>query len=313
MDKFDLHRIDGHTLRIFSSVCQTKSVSRTAEIFELNQSTISHSIDKMRAAVGDQLFVKSGRGIIPTEKSLILYTRVQRILADIEGLLEADNYDAAYDSKPFRIGLPSPAFLQDMKKLHSSLTASSPDARLELCRLVPRSRVAEMLELDEADLTISVGSFRYPATLNYCRYGSDEFVVFYDPEVREEIRTVEEYSSARHGLVDHGGNMKSVVETSLLEMNLKRKITMIAPTTSMLGDLIKGTDIIATMPKRLADSAFSTLSYSTPPLELPDVVYDLVWHRRYEYSGRNSWLREKMLEISDSLYTTDSSLRVQEN
>ena len=78
MQNIDLFRLDGHSLRVFASVCETGSVSRTAELFSLNQSTISHTIDKMRAALGDPLFVKSGRGITPTEKALAVLPRVQK-------------------------------------------------------------------------------------------------------------------------------------------------------------------------------------------------------------------------------------------
>ena len=49
MQNFDLFRLDGHTLRVFVSVCETGSVSRTAELFELNQSTISHTLDTNHA------------------------------------------------------------------------------------------------------------------------------------------------------------------------------------------------------------------------------------------------------------------------
>ena len=302
MDDFDLYRIDGHTLRIFVSVCQTNSISRTAELFDLNQSTISHTIDKMRAAVGDQLFVKSGRGIMPTEKSKILNLRAQRILAEIEGLIATEEYDASLDKRPFTLAIPSPALLRDMKVLHSKLVEAAPNIRLELRRLAPRNRVTDMLESDEADLAIAVSGFRYPNTLNHCHYGNDELAVFYDPEFRDGVHTLEDYSKANHGVVNFGGGMKSVVETALMELGQRRNVTLVSPTASMLGDLLVGTDVIATMPKRLVESAFSNLSNCTPPIELPDISYDLVWHRRYEFSGRNSWLREIMKDVGKTIY-----------
>lgn len=295
MDNFDLFRLDGHTLRVFASVCETGSVSRTAEVFDLNQSTISHTLDKMRTAVGDPLFVKSGRGITPTEKALAIMPRVQKILADIEGLIAPENYDVSLDARPFVIAIPTAALVNDMKSLYANLMKREPGVVLEIRRMAPSNNVPELLNNDEADLAITVSAFRYPVTLNHCRYGSDEFVVFYDAACRGPVTTIEEYSEARHAVVYFGGNSKSVVERALAEAGMKRKVSLVAPTVSILSDLIMGTDLIATMPSRLANSVYSGLSYAKPPLDLPSVQYDLVWHRRYESSGRHSWLRELVL------------------
>ena len=295
MQNFDLFRLDGHALRVFVSVCETGSVSRTAELFELNQSTISHTLDKLRAAVGDPLFLKSGRGITPSEKALAMLPRVQQILADIEGLVAPEQYDVARDGKPVVLAIPTPALLTEMKALHAKLLMAKPRVEFELRRLAPRERVTEMLTQDEADLAITVAGLRYPVALNHCHYGEDNLVVFYDPACREPVRTAKDYAEARHGTVDFGGTTKSVVARAMSELGLKRNVSLVAPTASMLGDLIKGTDIVATMPSRLAGSTYHGLAWTTPPFVLPAIEYHLVWHRRYEQSGRSMWLREQVL------------------
>ncbi|MEM7718617.1 MAG: LysR family transcriptional regulator [Pseudomonadota bacterium] len=295
MHSFDLFRLDGHTLRVFASVCETGSVSRTAQLFELNQSTISHTLDKMRAAVGDPLFVKSGRGITPSEKALAILPRVQKILADIEGLVAPESYDVSRDSKPVVLAIPTPALLHEMKALHEALLAAEPNIEFEIRRLAPRERVTQMLSEDEADLAISVAGIRYPSVLNHCHYSTDSLAVFYDPDHRGPITTSEDYANARHGTVNFGGDTKSVAARALLELGLRRRVSVVAPTASMLGDLIKGTDIVATMPSRLAFTAYQGLAWCKPPFVLPALEYHLVWHRRYEHSGRNTWLRQQVL------------------
>lgn len=295
MQKFDHLRLDGHTLRVFVSVVETGSVSRTAILFGLNQSTISHTLDKMRAAVGDPLFVKMGRGIAPTERALLMIPRVQQILADIEELVTPEHYDPAGDVKPVVVAIPTPALLGDMKALHAKIRYDSSQMKLEIRRLAPRNRITEMLTHDEADLAISVAGFPYPVTLNHCVYGTDKFAVFYDPAFRGPIVDVQDYAQARHGSVNFGGAVKSEVEKALARVSLEREVTLVAPTASMLGDLIQGTDLIATMPMGLAKKAYRGLAFCPPPFVLPDIVYDLVWHRRYEHSGRNIWLRRLVM------------------
>lgn len=295
MQDFDLFRLDGHTLRIFVSVCETRSVSRTAELVGLNQSTISHTLDKMRAAVRDPLFTRSGRGITPTEKALAIVPRVQRILAELEGLVAAESYDAAFDLKPVAIAIPTPALLLEMKNLYQRLLAASPALQLKITRLAPRERIVDILVHDEADLAIAVAGYRYPAELNAMNLAKDELVIFYDPECRGPVRSAKQYAEARHGAVNFGGKVKSEVDRILQERGMTRRVSMTSPTASMMGDLIKGTDLISTMPKKLATTAYRDLAYCPVPFKVRPLAYELVWHRRYEHSGRNMWLRQNVI------------------
>lgn len=300
MQNIDLFRIDGHTLRVFISVCETGSISRTADIFGLNQSTISHTIEKMRSAIGDPLFVKTGRQITPSEKALAIAPRVQQILSDIEGLVATEDYDAALDARPFIVAIPTPALLTEVRTLSIKLAKEAPQTRLEVRRLAPRSRIVEMLTRDEAEMAIAVSGVRYPSSLDYCAFGSDELVVFFDGECREPIQTVEDYVAARHAVVDFGGGVKSEIEKRVSELGLTREVALVAPTASMLGDLIRGSNLIATMPKGLSRNAYRSLSYVPPPFELSKIQYELVWHRRYENSGRHLWLRNMILEVREA-------------
>lgn len=298
MENFDVFRLDGHTLRVFLTVCDTGSVSRTADAFQLNQSTISHTIDKMRLAVGDPLFVKLGRGITPTEKALSIIPHVQKILAGIEGLVIGENYDAATDTKPVRIGVPTPALMPAMKAAYLRIQELAPNTSFQVARLAPRERLAEMLRLEAIDFAISVNTPNYPAFLNGVSYGSDRLVVYYDASSRDAVYTAEDYSDADHAIAGFGGNDKSIVEKALERQGMRRKVGFVSPTASTLGEFLLGTKMIATMPLGLAENSFSKLAYCEPPVSLPALNYNLVWHRRYEHSGRSAWIKKILLETA---------------
>lgn len=310
MEKFDALRIDGHTLRVFLTVCETRSVSRTADAFDLNQSTISHTIDKMRLAVGDPLFVKSGRGITPTEKAITIIPRVQEILAGIEGLFEETEYDPAQDVRPIVVAVPTPALMPEMKAAHAIIREAAPRMLFQVTRLAPRERLAEILTLGEADVAVAINATKIPATLNSVRYGEDRLVVYYDPARRGPVESIEDYAKATHAVADFGGKTKSVVEEALEKRRMHRTIGFAAPTASSLGETLIGTDMLATMPKGLARGAYSGLAYCDPPVKLPPLAYDLVWHRRFEHSGRNIWIRRILLENAPQSEPTPSAQTV---
>lgn len=296
MQNFDLYKLDGRSLRIFLTIYETGSVSAAADVFDLNQSTISHTLDKLRSAIGDPLFTKSGRSITPTEKALSIIPRVHEVLAGIEGLVESETYDVSRDLKPLSIAIPTPALVEEMKAVTQKIRERAPEMELRITRLAPRERITQLLESGAADVAVAVEGITYSAMLNHCSYCEDELVVFYDPEIRAPTLSRETYAQALHATAGFGGRTKSVVEVALAEAGVQRKIALVAPTASMLGELIRGTDLVATMPLKLAHGVYRHLAYCPPPVPLPTLRYDLVWHRRNEHSGRNTWLRNLILQ-----------------
>ena len=155
-----------------------------------------------------------------------------------------------------------------------------------------------MLNEGEVDMAISINATKYPASLNATFYGTDDLVIYYDPAMRGPIETPYDYAQARHGVAGFGGTTKSIVEIALEELGLQRQVAFVSPTASTLGEFIVGTDIIATMPRGLADGVYSGLAYCEPPVPLPALRYDLVWHRRFDQSGRNTWIRNVVLDYA---------------
>ncbi|MEX3015999.1 LysR family transcriptional regulator [Gymnodinialimonas hymeniacidonis] len=302
MREIDIYRLDAHSLRVFVTVFELNSVSRAAGSLNLNQSTVSHTLDKLRSALSDQLFVRAGRGITPTEKAISIMPRIQRIVAEFEGLEAPEEFDPTLETRPLRIAISTPALIEDMRALRAELRFVAPRSSLHIRRLAPRSEVKAMLTEGEVDLAIAVAGLQYSPALNSCRYGHDELVIFFDPTVRPPITSIEQYFDASHAAVDFGGHAKSVVETAFEERGFKRSYSLLAPTTSMLGDLMVGTELVATMPKRLREAAFAGLDFCPTPFTLPKLQYELVWHRRLDHSGRNVWFRRLLLKVSARLH-----------
>ena len=69
MRKIDHLGLDGNTLQTFLTVLEEASVSKAAVRPGVSQSAVSHTLDKLRLTFDDSLFVRDGRGIIPTAKA----------------------------------------------------------------------------------------------------------------------------------------------------------------------------------------------------------------------------------------------------
>ena len=87
MKTVDQSNLDTRALEVFLMVLRENSVSRAAERLGMSQSAVSHTLDRLRRALSDPLFVKSGRGIVPTRYAVKTGPHVQQILLILLGVL----------------------------------------------------------------------------------------------------------------------------------------------------------------------------------------------------------------------------------
>lgn len=295
MQKFDKTKVDTRALQVFLEVYATNSVSRAADAFSVNQSSISYTLDRLRDYFNDPLFVQLGRGITPTQRATQLEPQIRKIIADIEGLAAEAEFDPQKDHDPIAIASNVTELLPELRCIRQAIWQDAPGVPIKFLELGSRENIEPMLVQGQVDVVISVRLLNYPATLNHQFLLEDRPVVFFDPSARGEVRSVKEYGAVRHAVLDFGGHRKSTVELALEDRSLSRHVALYASNAHTMAALMSGTDLVATMQSRLRKSAFADFSFGPPPVPLPSVVFDLVWHRRSDVSGRNTWLRNQIV------------------
>ncbi len=284
--------LDGRLLKLLLSIHDNNSVSLAADEFDLNQSTVSHHLERLRRDLDDPLFVKSGRGIIPTNFTIELIPRVREIVALLEGLPDNRAFDPTTENRRITIAANASELMPELVKIRSSIADVAPHLVIRFLELGSRENVEPLLDSGEADLAVTVRMTAYPSSLISANYLCDPQVCYYDAKVRDAPLSIEDYSQSRHAALDFGGKRTSTVAAALDKQSIARSIEMYAPNVYVLGGLVRGTDFVVTMQSRISTSAFDGLSYCTPPMEIPDVHFDLVWHKRNESSPRSLWLRD---------------------
>lgn len=290
MPRIDISQISGRVLRVFLTVYDEKSVSRAADVLESSQSTISHNIEKLRGLLGDALFVQSGRGIVPSARADVLAPKVRRILIEMEGLADQGIYDPITDPDPFVIALSSSILDGELETIYDALRLSLPQKHLMFRDLGKLSEIEPLLETRQADVVLTLRPRSYPNTLRHMALTQDSFRVFYDPNVRGPVDSVEDFCGAPHATVSFGQGSKSLLQTELEALAIHRRVTLGVPNLWTLIRLMQGTDMIASLPSRSSRHTTGTLASSPFPVELPPLQFDLVWHRRFADSARLQWL-----------------------
>lgn len=298
MEDFDALSVSGRQLKLFLAIYDTGSVSAAADRFGLNQSTVSHHLDRLRGALNDRLFIRMGKKIVPTEFAHELAPRVRQMVVGLEDLANRADFDPSAEMRTVTIAANMTELVPEMLRIQNRINRAAPGVGLRFLELGSRSRTAELLESGNVDLVITTRPSKYESALNHQEYSRDRHVCFYDAQVRRPVRSVDEYCSARHAVLDFGNSTLSTVAGVMAEEGLTREIALATSDVNLLAAMIPGTDLIATFQSQLSNSVFARLAYSVPPIELPPVIFDLVWHRRSEHSGRSKWLRRTVLETA---------------
>ena len=300
MENFDYLNLNGRLLRLFLAVYDNGSVNGATEQLGLNQSTISYNLEKLRDAFNDPLFIKAGRGIIPTERARILAPRIRELVVELELLTSKSEYVPSEDNEPVSIAANVMELLPYLNALHKELVKVMGNTSIRYLELGSRDNVEVLLDSQTVDMVISVRPTELSRSLNSKPVFSFQQVCYFDGKVRGPVGSIEEYCEADHAVLDFGGETKSTVDYTLAAMSMSRNVKLKSPNIAALAELIVGTSMITTMQIDLANHAMSRLDHCVAPLPLPEVNFDLVWHRRSEYSGRNIWLRNEILTTMQS-------------
>ena len=99
---------DLNLLVALGALLETNSVTEAARRLGITQSSMSHNLGRLREFFGDPLLVRSGRGMRQTPHAEALRAPTQRVLAEIQRLIQAEvSFDPKTSRRVFDIACPS--------------------------------------------------------------------------------------------------------------------------------------------------------------------------------------------------------------
>lgn len=304
MSHFDHLDIDGHLLGLLLAVAEEGSVTRAAQRLGLTQSAVSHALDKLRAIVGDALFVRSGRGIVPTARAEALVAQARLLLEQMRGFATAGGFDPArFDGQitvaanDLQRDLLLPAWLH-------SLQAQAPGLTL---RVIPSGvPTPEMLRDGACQLLLSP---RPPAAADLLqkRLFEDRYAVFYDATQRPAPDSLADYLAAGHVTVVYEPRRALDLDQWLAEQGVVRRFVASVPGFAGVPAFVRGSAWLATAPSRLGQGLLRGLACVAPPLPCPAMPMYAIWHVRHQADPLHQWLRRTLDGVAAALVAHDGS------
>lgn len=302
----NFHSIDLNLLVAYQALIEERSVTRAADRVGLSQPAMSSALSRLRRVLDDPLFHRGRDGLIPTARTRELAGPVTRALGDLEQvLIERPRFEPERAALRLQIGVSDyPAHVL-LPELATVLEAEAPGVDLDVHAFADRDEAIDLLDSGTIDVAIGVAPTQADRRIRTAPILRDHFVavVRRDHPAATRRLDLEAYLSLTHILVSPEGDRHGRVDEVLARDGLERRIGITLSEMFAAPRLIAATDQVATLLSRVATSSGlrHELVLFPPPIELAEIEFSLIWHRRQESQPAQVWLRERVAALAGTL------------
>jgi DNA-binding transcriptional LysR family regulator len=154
LNVIDLSRVDLNLLVLFEAAMEERHVGRAAERLKLTPSAVSHGLGRLRRLLNDPLFLKTPRGVVPTERATTLAPAIAELLARARSILEsAEPFDPRRSHRRFLLGSPDALAAVYLPPLLAELRQRAPGIDVAVRQHL---RDTALVDLDNRALDIAI-------------------------------------------------------------------------------------------------------------------------------------------------------------
>jgi DNA-binding transcriptional LysR family regulator len=293
----DPRSLDFQSLNTLVTIYREGSFSAAAAILDINQSTVSYTVARLRKVFGDPLFVRQGAGVVATDRCRDLVVKAAGMLEQFDRMAQPEDFSPQDVRAALTVSCNFYERLIILPHLIRSLRQVAPGLRVSVTQSL--SEGGTQLKRNFTDLLLS------PITMTeegiYVRtLFEDEYVCVMDPghPLTEQPITLDGYVQAKHAMIDYGAGWKSRYQDELEQLGLTIEPVLRIPSPATIDRLILGTDMISTVPSRVAAVFAGNLAVRQSPLPAPFSV-KMFWTERTHNSPMHRWFRQQMVSASE--------------
>jgi len=296
----DLEDIDLNLLVVFNQLLIERRVSRVAEKLGVSQPAVSNSLSKLRKLLGDELFLRTSQGMVPTPFADQMAESVTYALGMIHSALnQRISFDPLTCARSFTIGMTDIGEIVFLPALLERLARDAPAVTLSTVRNAAVNLKDEM-EAGKVDLAIGLLPQLKAGFFQRRLFRQRYVCVFRQGHKLDKKRiTLDEFSKAEHVVVVSPGTGHGKVDELLQRSGVQRRVRLTVPHFVAVGHILSTTDLVATVPERLAEkiAAPFALRHVSHPASLPEVAINLFWHAKFHKDPANQWLRSVLVSM----------------
>lgn len=304
--EIELRKLDLNLLLVFSALMRERSVSRASGRLFVGPSAVSMALTRLRATVGDALFVRAGAGMQPTPRALALWAELEPALGAIELAVRGHRaFEPATAELTIRFAAPDDLEFVLVPRLLERLEVEAPGFRL-VVRPSDFRTLLGRLDAGDAELALSATPTSGIERRHRVRpLHRDGFSVLYDAERlgRTGALDLDTYLDVPHLLLSITGDLHGLMDERLAEMGRSRRVIAAISHFPTMPFILKRRRALVNMPSVAARYYAETygLELSPPPLSSPDFEVSLAWHARTDGDPAHIWFRDLVADVVDEL------------
>ena len=295
----NLASIDLNLLVALDALIAEAHVGRAARKIGLSQPAASHALRRLRDLLSDPLLVRAGARMELTPRARGLREPLAEALQRVEGVLAGESFEPERSTRRFSVMMQDHVAHLVLPALVKRVSREGPGVKLDV--LPWQSPLAETPERETTiDLRISC------VTKELVEFQRELF--FTDTEVTvvrrghpaaARLKNLKEFLRARHVAVVGRGLSEDPVDTWLHEEKRERTIALRVPGYVQALQAVAQTDLVAFVPKRLAEAMAGALKLVVirPPIDPGEYQEYLLCPRRAVNDPGSIWLRSIAREI----------------
>jgi DNA-binding transcriptional LysR family regulator len=295
-----LRDIDLNLLVIFHEVFQERGVSAVAARLQLSQPAVSNALARLRRTFGDELFVRTAAGLQPTPFAEELAEPIALALFNVSRALNRSGpFDPASSKRRFTIAMTDVGEVYFMPPLIERCAALAPGVQIGTVR----AHAVDMKEgMETGRVDLAIGAFdNLSSGLYQRRLFRQHYVCMFrrGHPLDGKPLTLKEFVAARHLMVASTESPYDRINQTLKKAGIWKGGAYQVPHFVAVPYIVSTTDLVVTVPQKLAESAAAPFNLSSirPPLRLPALQTNIFWHRRFNQDEGSQWLRNLIFAI----------------
>ncbi|MEF0941624.1 LysR family transcriptional regulator [Rhizobium sp. BR 362] len=297
---------DLNLVRVLDALLREGSTVKAGERLGMSQSAVSGALSRLRYALDDQLFVRHGQGLRPTDYARGLAVPIRETLDRMEAILSGASFHPR--SASITLKLAGSDFFAEMlmPRLAREIHERAPGIRVQLVDLVPNSYI-DSLERYEADMAL-IPDAEFPDWIDRRPLFRSSFTTIARRGNRAieaagiklgETLPIDLFCDLGHIVFSPEGKTKAMGDAALAKIGRSRKVVMTVPVFFGVCRAVSESDYIALVPRQMAERLADLfgLALYTPPMPLPPALIVGVWHKRSTGNPAHRWIRNLIAEI----------------
>ncbi len=290
--------VDTELLLLFKALLETRSLTLAAGRLGMSQAAASRALTKLRAIFNDNLFIKSGYGMLATPRAEALFPRVLATLATLEQLTAPEKFDPVSISRVFRIGAVDNGVFTILSRLLRELFLQAPHAQLEIVPVTDDLYTC----LKNGRMDIAIYPIR-PLPPDF--HESLLFEASYACVVRKghplahyaqegKAPPIEEINRYRRMQITIQGDKSGyTLDEEAFLVPPAQEIAMWVPYFLAAPLVLAETDFVLTLPRQTAErfAEMAPLVVLPYPVSSKTFFTRLIWHHRVHHDPAIQWLR----------------------